>query len=108
MFQLIEFKVEDHVARLTLNSPPLNIINIAMMAEMTQALKSLEDRPTVRVLVIEAASDSKAFSAGVDVADHTADKVEDMIYGFHRIFRLLAKLDLPTLAIVNGAALGGG
>jgi cyclohexa-1,5-dienecarbonyl-CoA hydratase len=86
----------------------LNIINLAMMAEMTHALKTLEDRPTVRVLVIEAADDSKAFSAGVDVADHTADKVEDMIYGFHRIFRLLAKLDLPTLAIVNGAALGGG
>jgi cyclohexa-1,5-dienecarbonyl-CoA hydratase len=108
MNALITFRIEDHVARLALNSPPLNISNIAMMAEMTQALQSLEDRPTVRVLVIEAAAGSKAFSAGVDVADHTADKVEDMIYGFHRIFRLLIRLDLPTLAIVNGAALGGG
>jgi cyclohexa-1,5-dienecarbonyl-CoA hydratase len=42
------------------------------------------------------------------VADHTADKVQDMIHGFHRLFRLLANLNIPTLAIINGAALGGG
>jgi cyclohexa-1,5-dienecarbonyl-CoA hydratase len=79
-----------------------------MMAERVEAVESLKDRPNVRVLVIEAIEGSKAFSAGVDVADHTADKVHDMIHGFHRVFRLLANLNIPTLAVVNGAALGGG
>jgi cyclohexa-1,5-dienecarbonyl-CoA hydratase len=108
MYQSIKFQIEGNVARLALNSPPLNIINIAMMDEIAKAVESLKDQPGVRVLVIEAVEGSKAFSAGVDVADHTADKVHDMIYGFHRIFRLLDELNIPTLAVVNGAALGGG
>jgi cyclohexa-1,5-dienecarbonyl-CoA hydratase len=44
----------------------------------------------------------------VDVAEHTADKVGEMIEVFHGIFRRLDRLDVPTLAIVQGAALGGG
>jgi cyclohexa-1,5-dienecarbonyl-CoA hydratase len=108
MFQSINLQIDGPVARLVLNRPPLNIINIPMMAEMVEALESLKEQAGVRVLVIEAVEGSKAFSAGVDVADHTADKVHDMIYGFHRIFRLLADLSIPTLAVVNGAALGGG
>ncbi len=107
-YQSITFTVDGPVARLALNSPPLNVINIAMMAEIVQALESLKAAPAVRVLVIEAVEGSKAFSAGVDIADHTEDKVNDMIYGFHQIFRLMAELNIPTLAVVNGAALGGG
>lgn len=108
MYQTINFQVDGPVARLTLNRPPLNIINIPMMAEMVEAVASLREQPDVKVLVIEAAAGSKAFSAGVDVTDHTANKVHDMIHGFHRLFRLLADLSIPTLAVVNGAALGGG
>jgi cyclohexa-1,5-dienecarbonyl-CoA hydratase len=108
MHQTINFQIEQSLARLTLNRPPLNIINISMMAEMFEALNRLKDQPSVRVLVIEAVEDSKAFSAGVDVADHTADTVHDMIHGFHRVFRLLDELSIPTLAVVDGAALGGG
>ncbi len=108
MYQTITFQINDTVARLALNSPPLNIINLAMMAEIGAAVESLKNKPEVRVLVIETVTGSKAFSAGVDVSDHTEDKVHDMIYGFHRIFRLLTELNIPTLAVVNGAALGGG
>jgi len=108
MFQTINFQIDNSVARLTLNSPPLNIINIPMMAEMSEAMESLRDKPAVRALVIDTVEGSKAFSAGVDVADHTADKVRDMIHGFHHVFRLLVELNIPSLAVVNGAALGGG
>lgn len=108
MYKSIKFSVDGPVARLALNSPPLNIINIAMMNEMAGAIESLKDRASVRALVIEAVAGSKAFSAGVDIADHTADTVRDMIYSFHRVFRLLAELNIPTVAVVNGAALGGG
>ena len=50
----------------------------------------------------------KAFSAGVDVSDHTKDKVNDMISVFHEIFSNLKNISAPTVALVNGAALGGG
>ncbi|MFQ6059580.1 MAG: enoyl-CoA hydratase/isomerase family protein, partial [Anaerolineae bacterium] len=107
-FEHILFEVSDGAARLTLNKPPLNVLDIAMMREIATALEGLNEDPTVKVLVFEAAEGSKTFSAGVDVSEHTADKVEEMIEVFHRIFRLLDGLEIPTVAVVDGAALGGG
>jgi cyclohexa-1,5-dienecarbonyl-CoA hydratase len=104
-FQYITFEKQDGVARLTLNKPPLNVLDIAMMREINTALEDVGD---AKVLVFQAAEGSKAFSAGVDISDHTADKVEEMIEVFHRIFRLLDELEAPTVAVVGGAALGGG
>jgi cyclohexa-1,5-dienecarbonyl-CoA hydratase len=107
-YQHIKFEKRDGVAWLTLNEPPLNVLNIAMMREINNALEGLSDASSVKVLVFEAAEGSKAFSAGVDVSEHTADKVDEMIEVFHRIFRLLDGLEIPTVAVVGGAALGGG
>jgi cyclohexa-1,5-dienecarbonyl-CoA hydratase len=107
-FQHITFEKRDGVARLVLNKPPLNVLDIAMMREINSALEGLNGDSTIKVLVLEAAEGSKAFSAGVDIADHTSDKVEGMIEVFHRIFRLLDGLEIPTVAVVGGAALGGG
>ncbi|MGD1995239.1 MAG: enoyl-CoA hydratase-related protein [Anaerolineae bacterium] len=107
-FKYIAFEKRDGAARLTLNKPPLNVLDIAMMREINSALEGLDDDPSLKVLVFEAAEGSKAFCAGVDVTDHTADKVDEMIEVFHRIFHLLDGLDVPTVAVVDGAALGGG
>ena len=107
-FQHIVFEREDGVARLTLNKAPLNVLDIAMMREINTALEQVGDDPEIKVLVFEAAEGSKAFSAGVDVSEHTAEMVEEMISVFHQIFRLLDALEVPTLAVVGGAALGGG
>ena len=107
-FRHIAFEKQDGVARLTLNKPPLNVLDIAMMREINAALEGLGDDASVKVLVFEAAEGSKAFSAGVDVSEHTAEMVEEMIEVFHRIFRQLDALEIPTVAVVGGAALGGG
>jgi cyclohexa-1,5-dienecarbonyl-CoA hydratase len=107
-FEHIQFNVSDGVARLTLNKPPLNVLNIAMMREINTALEGLDDDAEVKVLVFQSAEGSKAFSAGVDVSEHTADTVGEMIEVFHRIFRQLDKLEIPTVAVIGGAALGGG
>jgi cyclohexa-1,5-dienecarbonyl-CoA hydratase len=107
-FQHITLEKRDGVARLVLNKPPLNVLDIAMMREINTALEGLNGDLSVKVLAFEAAEGSKAFSAGVDIADHTDDKVEEMITVFHRIFRLLDGLEVPTVAVVGGAALGGG
>ena len=99
-------ETRDGVARITLNRPPLNVMNIAMMEEINAALEGLTSDDDVKLLIFD--HDGKVFSAGVDVKDHTADKVGKMIEVFHRIFRLLNSLRLPTLAVVDGAAMGGG
>jgi len=98
--------IEGGVARITLNQPPLNIIDIPMLREIHSALARIHSENEVKVLVID--HQGKAFSAGVSIRDHTPDKVSDMIEKFHGMFRLLHSLALPTLALVDGMALGGG
>ncbi len=91
--------------RITLNAPPLNILDIAMLEELRAALRNVT--PDRHALIIDAAG-SKAFSAGASVQDHRADRVAQMLDVFHDCFRVLAKLDLVTVALVRGDALGGG
>jgi cyclohexa-1,5-dienecarbonyl-CoA hydratase len=105
-FENILFEREGGVARITLNHPPVNIMDISTMKEINVALESLEGDGDTRVVLFGATG--KAFCAGVDVKDHTVDKVDEMVEVFHRIFRLMWSLDFPTVAAVNGAALGGG
>ncbi len=105
-FKNILFERDGGVARIILDHPPVNIMDIATMREMVGALEALkEDRETKVVLL---GARGKAFCAGVDVKDHTVDKVGEMVEVFHRIFRLMWALEVPTVAAVNGAALGGG
>jgi len=105
-FENILFEREGGVAKITLNHPPVNIMDIPTMREINVALESLQDDRESKVVLF--AATGKAFCAGVDVKDHTADKVGEMVEVFHRIFRLMWSLDVPTVAAVNGAALGGG
>ncbi len=104
-FEHIKLAVEGGVATLTLDREPLNVLNIAMMKEMNQALDSL-DPAGLKVLLIKATG--KAFSAGVDVGEHLGDQVNEMIEVFHGIFRRMDKLGVISVASVQGAALGGG
>ena len=101
----IEFAIDANAYRITLNDPPLHILDIAMLEELRAALgRVANDR---HCLVISATGE-KAFSAGASVQDHLGDRVVTMLQRFHETFRILAKLDLVTVALVKGAALGGG
>lgn len=105
-FQNIVFDTKDGIAELTLNRPPLNVLNISMLKEINSVLEKLNSQTDLKLLVIKATG--KAFSAGVDVGEHTKDKVNEMIKTFHQTFLLLDNLEIPTLSAVQGAALGGG
>ena len=105
-YQCIKIVEAGETVSLALARPPLNVMNIAMLKEINSALTELQRHPKAKVLIIKA--EGKAFSAGVDIADHTPEKVDEMISEFHRTFELLHDLKIPTLAVVAGAALGGG
>ncbi|OGO15659.1 MAG: hypothetical protein A2Z02_01125 [Chloroflexi bacterium RBG_16_48_7] len=105
-YNSIEYENVSGVARINLNRPPLNVLDIAMMKEIVQATEEAQKDPAVKLLVI--AGKGKAFSGGVDVADHTADKVDAMTEVFHKMCTSIIKFPQPTVAIVNGHALGGG
>jgi len=105
-FKHIQTEFKDGVATLTLNRAPLNVLNIEMMEEINIFLEGLRKEESLKLLVVQAAG--KAFSAGVDVGEHLGDLVHKMIEVFHRIFRLMDGLKVPSIAVVNGSALGGG
>ena len=104
-YQHIQSEVKEGTAVITLNREPLNVLNIAMMKEINQALDSLKEAK-VKLLLFKA--NGKAFSAGVDVGEHLGDQVTEMIEVFHGIFRRLDALPALSIASVQGAALGGG
>ncbi len=102
----IAVSTEANVARLTLHNLPLNVIDIAMMEELSDALADIEARPEISTIVITGSD--RAFSVGVDVAAHTPDKVEQMLTKFHAVIRSLVSTKKVTIACVEGHCFGGG
>jgi cyclohexa-1,5-dienecarbonyl-CoA hydratase len=102
----VAYDIQAGVAYLTLQRPPVNVINLDTIHQLQQALADLVQDESLRVLVLRATG--KLFSAGVDVADHTPDKVGQMIPMFDTFCRYLAEFPVPTIAAVQGHALGGG
>ncbi|HEY7819043.1 MAG TPA: enoyl-CoA hydratase-related protein, partial [Vicinamibacteria bacterium] len=94
-------------ATLTLTGSPLHVLDIEAIGALERALGTVAARDDVAILVIEAEGD-KAFSAGVEVRDHFADRLDDMLESFHRFCRSLLELEAVTIAAVKGVALGGG
>jgi cyclohexa-1,5-dienecarbonyl-CoA hydratase len=107
-FKHIKFQIADRVARIVLARPPLNVLNIAMMREILEALNTCSQERELVAIVFEAAPGSRAFSAGVAVEEHVAETVFQMLDSFHSIFRLLAQISRPVIGVINGPALGGG
>src|ERR1035437_5175374 len=99
-------QIQDRVARITLNRPPLNILDIPMIAELHEALARVQSASDANVLVIAHAG--KAFSAGVSIQDHDPEQVREMLEKLHGMIGVLHSLDLLSIAQVDGMALGGG
>jgi cyclohexa-1,5-dienecarbonyl-CoA hydratase len=106
IFVRIALEVEASVARVVLRNPPLNVIDVAMMEELARVLSEIESRTDIAVILLS--GEGKGFSAGVDVAAHTLDKVEEMLRKFHTVIRALVGSRKVTVAAVHGNCLGGG
>ena len=104
--QFIETSVADGLGTITLNRPPVNILNIAMMEEINGVLDTWIGDKDLKVVLFEAKG--KCFSAGVDVGEHMGDLAPRMIEVFHGMFRRLDRVPVPTVASVYGSCLGGG
>jgi cyclohexa-1,5-dienecarbonyl-CoA hydratase len=105
-FTRLSLDLSQHVARLRLNNPPLNVIDMPMMEDLAQAIFELESNVDVKLIVISGSG--KSFSAGADVAAHKPDRMRDMLTKFHVALHALLKTSKVTLAEVRGHCLGGG
>lgn len=106
-FQNITLEKQEGIAKLTINRPPVNVINYDTLVEINTALEELGKDEATKVLLIRG-SGNRAFCAGVEVKDHLGEMMPKMMREFDRMFRLLRSLGKPSIAVVNGVALGGG
>ena len=101
----VRVDVQKRVARITIDRPPLNVLDIATMRELDAALARV--LPQCEFLVFSG-SGPKGFSAGAEVRDHAPERVGEMLGAFHAIFRRLARAECVTIAAVHGYCFGGG
>ncbi|MGA9592460.1 MAG: enoyl-CoA hydratase/isomerase family protein, partial [Candidatus Acidiferrales bacterium] len=102
-YRSIRVKSEARAVWITLDRPPLNILDIPMMRELSEAVSDLGPRHDVLVF---AGAGERGFSAGAEVRDHTRERAGEMLAAFHEIFRLLARSDCTTIAAIHGHCLG--
>jgi cyclohexa-1,5-dienecarbonyl-CoA hydratase len=102
-------KVEDaDGARwITLDRPPVNVLDLPTIAAIGAALTPLESRRDIKVVVFRSAI-AGTFSAGVEVRDHVRERVGAMLDAFHAVVRRLDTLPQAMVAAVDGTCLGGG
>jgi cyclohexa-1,5-dienecarbonyl-CoA hydratase len=102
----LRVQTSEGVARITLARPKHNVLNIEMMKELISELKALEKDAGTKCLVFF--GEGRSWCAGVDVGEHKPEMADEMIAVFNRLFQIMHRLEIPTIAAVHGAALGGG
>jgi cyclohexa-1,5-dienecarbonyl-CoA hydratase len=104
--KFINHEIVEGVATLTFNRPKHNVLDIEMMNELNSQLETLANDGSLKCVVL--AADGPSWCAGVEVADHRPEMVDEMIATFNRIFELVHRIPVPTIAAIHGACLGGG
>ncbi len=110
--EFISWVLEDNVAVLTINNPPMNVISTPVSKELLECFREIDANEDCRALVVTGAGD-RAFMAGADIKEFPEMLgVNGSTYAFskllHETFLCLEGLSIPTIDAVNGYALGGG
>jgi cyclohexa-1,5-dienecarbonyl-CoA hydratase len=103
----INVEKKERVSRITVDRPPLNVLDIPLLRELDATLAACAQESQTDVLVIRGAG-QRAFSAGVDIRDHTRENVPEMLDVVHGVCRKLFTVPQVTIAAVQGVCLGGG
>jgi enoyl-CoA hydratase len=110
-YETIRLDFEDSLAILTIDRPKaLNAFNTKALQEVELALRFLAHNAQLRALIVTGGGE-KAFVAGADIAEmaqFTPTEAREFAGVGHRVFHLMESLSIPTIAAVNGFALGGG
>ncbi|MFQ5707414.1 MAG: enoyl-CoA hydratase-related protein [bacterium] len=111
-FNYLTFNIDNFIGLLTIHRPPVNALNRELVAELAQAAKMIEkaaDAGTVRAAIITA--EGKYFCAGADLKERMEmpeAEVAPAVRNIGRAMNKLAKISVPTIAAMQGSAMGGG
>jgi enoyl-CoA hydratase len=111
-FENIIISSENGIGQITINRPSkLNALNIITIKELHDGLKSLDNNPEIRVIIVTGEGE-KAFVAGADISEFAHFSIEEGAQlaqqGQKLLFDFVENLKTPVIAAINGFALGGG
>ena len=110
MYKTIRYEKKDNIALVTIDRPEaLNALNSTVIAELEQVVTELENDSTVRAMILT--GEGRSFVAGADIGEqYPLDLDGGRRWGQRgsALLRRMEKLEFPTIAAVNGFALGGG
>lgn len=100
---------DDGIAFINLNNKPVNALSIELIDELENVIEHLYNEPKCRLVIFR--SLQKHFSAGADLKQRkkmTIQKTNDFLDKINKVFNKIQNFPMPTIASINGAALGGG
>ena len=110
MYQTIRYEKQENIGILTINRPEaLNALNSTVIGDLEQAITEVEKDAGLGALIIT--GEGRSFVAGADIGEQLPmDVASGRKWGQRgsALFRRIEKLEIPTIAAVNGFALGGG
>ena len=110
MYKTIRYEKKDNIALVTIDRPEaLNALNSTVIAELEQVVTALENDSTIRAMILT--GEGRSFVAGADIGEqYPLDLDGGRRWGQRgsALFRRMERLEFPTIAAVNGFALGGG
>jgi len=108
--QFVTVEINATIAEIGIDSGPLNLVTKAMLRALNRVLGELTTRADVRCLILHGGS-ARAFCAGSDIKEFRhlrQDASEQKILFEDMVLRQLARMPMPTIAAIDGPALGGG
>jgi enoyl-CoA hydratase/carnithine racemase len=107
-FSKVSVQIDNRVAHVMLNNPPLNVLTLSMLQELTEAVNAVAHEEKVCAFVIEAAPECRAFCVGLAPEEQRSDIAYQFLDALHGFARTLEFHSKPVIAIVADAALGVG
>jgi len=105
-FESVKFRIDNGVARMTLNRPEHNLLNESMLREISDGIIFAGNAAEAKLVVLDSAC--KAFSGGIDIGEYTSQRVFQMLDAFYAVFSSMLDVGKPVICVVNGPAIGGG
>mgnify|MGYP001616534441 CR=1 FL=1 len=107
--KLVSLRIEDRVGILSLNNPPVNVLNKKLLDDLDEILSEIEKNDEIKVIVLT--GEGNAFAAGADIKSMPEIKYaggKELALKGQSVFNKLEKMDKPSICFINGVALGGG
>jgi enoyl-CoA hydratase/carnithine racemase len=111
--ELVRIKTTEGIAIVTIDNPPMNVLSVQVVKELGEVFTSISNDPSI-ISVILTGAGNRAFMAGADIKEFPSwlemekKELKKIIMETHGVFNLIDNLPKPTIAVLNGIALGGG